>query len=139
DRNVTGVQTCALPISTFKDDNITGTKCPRCGGLMLEIENKHGKMLRCKDQSCQYKKNIYKNTNARCPNCKKKLKLYGEGDGQTFTCVCGHREKLETFQKRKNKAQNSRVSKKEINKYMKKQDDGFTNNQLADALAKWKK
>ncbi|HLR03977.1 MAG TPA: DNA topoisomerase III [Virgibacillus sp.] len=125
--------------ATFKHDNITGTKCPRCGGLMLEIENKHGKMLRCKDQSCQYKKNIYKNTNARCPNCKKKLKLYGEGDGQTFTCVCGHREKLETFQKRKKKAQNSRVSKKEINKYMKKQDDGFTNNQLADALAKWKK
>src|SRR5699024_5836712 len=55
--------------ATFKHDNITGTKCPRCGGLMLEIENKHGKMLRCKDQSCQYKKNIYKNTNARCPNC----------------------------------------------------------------------
>jgi DNA topoisomerase-3 len=125
--------------ATFKHDNITGTKCPRCDELMLEIENRHGKMLRCKDQSCNYKKNIYKNTNARCPNCKKRLKLYGEGKGQTFRCVCGHNEKLETFQKRKKKTQNTRVSKKEINKYIKKQDDGFKNNPFADALAKWKK
>lgn len=124
--------------ATFKHDNLTGTKCPRCDELMLEIENRHGKMLRCKDRSCNYKKNIYKNTNARCPNCKKRLKLYGEGEGQTFTCVCGHREKLETFQARRKKEQNKRVSKKDINKYMKKQDD-FKNNALAEALAKLKK
>lgn len=125
--------------ATFKHDNVTGTKCPRCDGLMLEIENRHGKMLRCKDQSCHYKKNIFKNTNARCPNCKKRLKLYGEGNGQTFRCVCGHSEKLETFQKRRKKTQNSRVSKKEINKYMKKQNEAFTNNPFAEALSKWKK
>lgn len=124
---------------TFKHDNVTGTQCPQCGELMLEIENRNGKMLRCKDQSCNYKKNIYKNTNARCPDCKKKLKLYGEGDGQTFRCVCGHSEKLDAFQKRKNKTQNTRVSKKEVNKYVKKQDDEFTHNPFADALAKWKK
>src|SRR5690625_1594753 len=125
--------------ATFKHDNVTGTKCPNCDELMLEIENRNGKMLRCKDRTCNYKKNIYKNTNARCPNCKKKLKLYGEGDGQTFRCVCGHSEKLDAFQKRKKKTQNTRVSKKEINKYMKKQDDEFTNNPFADALSKWKK
>src|SRR5699024_5738708 len=72
--------------ATFKHDNVTGTKCPQCDDLMLEVENRHGKMLRCKNRSCNYKKNIYKNTNARCPNCKKRLKLYGEGEGQTFTC-----------------------------------------------------
>src|SRR5699024_11157766 len=71
--------------ATFKHDNLTGSKCPQCGGLMLEIENKHGKMLRCKDRSCNYKKNIYKNTNARCPNCKKKMRMFGEGSGKTFT------------------------------------------------------
>ncbi|MEI3614017.1 DNA topoisomerase III [Pseudogracilibacillus sp. SO30301A] len=124
--------------ATFKHDNLTGTKCPRCDGLMLEIENRHGKMLRCKDRSCNYKKNIYKNSNARCSNCKKRMKLYGEGEGQTFTCVCGHREKLATFQERRKKEQDKRVSKKDINKYMKKQDD-FKNNALADALAKLKK
>src|SRR5699024_940103 len=114
DRNVTGVQTCALPIY------------------------RHGKMLRCRDRSCNYKRNVYKNTNARCPDCRKKLKLYGEGDGQIFTCVCGHREKLETFQKRRKQAQKTRVSKKEVNQYLKKQDDGFQNNPFADALSKWK-
>lgn len=122
---------------TFKHDNLTGSKCPKCGDLMLEIENRHGKMLRCKNRSCNHKKNIYKLTNARCPNCKKKLKLYGEGEGQTFRCVCGHSEKLDAFQKRKKKTQNTRVSKKEMNKYMKKQDD-FSNNALADQLAKLK-
>ena len=123
--------------ATFKHDNVTGTKCPKCEDLMLEIENRQGKFLRCKNRSCNQRKNIYKNTNARCPNCKKKLKLYGEGEGQTFTCTCGHREKLATFQKRRKKHQNSRVSKQDVNKYMKKQDD-FKNNALADALAKLK-
>ncbi len=124
--------------TTFKHDNITGTKCPQCDGFMLEIENRHGKMLRCKDQSCNYKKNVYKNTNARCPNCKKRLKLYGEGDGQMFTCSCGHREKLSTFEKRKKTQNHSRASKKSVHQFMKKQEE-FTNNPFADALKNLKK
>ena len=124
--------------ATFKHDNITGTKCPQCESFMLEIENRHGKMLRCKDRSCNYKKNVYKNTNARCPECKKKMKLYGEGDGQMFTCVCGHREKMNTFEKRRKQNKNQRVSKKDVQNYMKKQDD-FTNNPFADALKNFKK
>lgn len=123
---------------TFKHDNITGTKCPKCDDFMLEIENKQGKFLRCKNQSCNHKKNIYKNTNARCPNCKKRLKLYGEGEGQIFTCVCGHREKLSTFEKRRKKHQKSKVSKKDIDKYVNNQDDEFVNNPFAEALSKLK-
>lgn len=123
---------------TFKHDNITGTKCPKCDDFMLEIENRQGKFLRCKNQSCNHKKNIYKNTNARCPNCKKRLKLYGEGDGQTFTCVCGHREKLSSFEKRRKKHQKSKVSKKDIDKYVNNQDDEFVNNPFAEALSKLK-
>ena len=124
--------------ATFKHDNITGTHCPKCDKFMLEIENRNGKMLRCQDRSCNHKRNIYKNTNARCPNCKKRLKLYGEGDSQMFTCVCGHREKMETFQKRRKKNQKSRVSKQDINKYLKQEDDEFTNNPFAEALKKLK-
>jgi len=123
--------------ATFKHDNVTGTKCPKCDDLMLEIENRQGKFLRCKNRSCNHRKNIYKNTNARCPNCKKRLKLFGEGEGQTFTCTCGHREKLATFEKRRKQQQKSRVSKKDVNKYLKQQDD-FKNNALAEALAKLK-
>ncbi|MFD1039765.1 DNA topoisomerase III [Virgibacillus byunsanensis] len=122
----------------FKHDNMTGTKCPDCGKLMLEIKNKHGKMLVCQDRSCGHKKNIAKQTNARCPNCHKRLELRGEGEGQMFMCKCGHREKLSTFNARKDREKKHKVSKKDVNKYLKKQDDGFKNNALADALSKLK-
>ncbi|MBM7662100.1 DNA topoisomerase-3 [Bacillus mesophilus] len=120
----------------FKHDNMTGTKCPDCGKLMLEVSGKKGKMLVCQDRECGHRKNISKVTNARCPNCHKKLELRGQGDGQIFFCKCGHREKLSTFQERRKSNQNSKVSKHEVNKYLKKQDDAPVNTALADALAK---
>ncbi|MBU5467850.1 DNA topoisomerase 3 [Virgibacillus sp. MSJ-26] len=125
--------------ATFKHDNMTGTKCPDCGKLMLEINNRNGRMLVCQDRSCGHRKNIAKRTNARCPNCHKRMELRGEGEGQMFTCKCGHREKLSTFNERKQREKKHKVSKKDVNKYLKKQDDGFKNNALADALAKLKK
>lgn len=121
---------------TFKHDNLTGSKCPDCGKLMLEVNGKKGKMLVCQDRECGHRKGISKVTNARCPNCHKKLELRGQGEGQMFTCKCGHREKMSTFQERRKKNQNSKVSKREVASYMKKQDDNFSNNALADALAK---
>ncbi|MRH44065.1 DNA topoisomerase III [Aquibacillus halophilus] len=124
----------------FKHDNMTGTKCPECGKLMLEVKGKMGRMLVCQDRSCGEKKNIAKKTNARCPNCHKRLELRGEGDGQMFTCVCGHREKLSTFNDRKKKEKRTKVSKSDVNKYMKnQQQEEFTNPALAEALAKFKK
>ncbi|KZZ84023.1 DNA topoisomerase III [Bacillus sp. SJS] len=122
----------------FKHDNVTGTKCPDCGKLMLEVKGKKGKMLVCQDRECGNRKNISKTTNARCPKCHKRLELRGEGEGQMFTCSCGHREKLSAFNERKGKEKNQKVSKKEVANYMKKQDDDFSNNALADALAKLK-
>ncbi|MFC2947324.1 DNA topoisomerase III [Virgibacillus sediminis] len=122
----------------FKHDNMTGTKCPDCGKLMLEIKNKHGRMLVCQDRSCGHKKNIAKNTNARCPNCHKRMEMRGEGEGKMFLCKCGYREKLSTFNERKEREKKHKVSKKDVNKYLKKQDDGFANNALAEQLAKLK-
>ncbi|PMC37554.1 DNA topoisomerase III [Bacillus sp. UMB0899] len=120
----------------FKHDNLTGSKCPECGKLMLEVNGKKGKMHVCQDRECGYRKGVSKVTNARCPNCHKKLELRGQGEGQLFVCKCGHREKMSTFQERRKKNQNSKVSKREVSNYMKKQDDNFSNNALADALAK---
>lgn len=126
---------------TFKHDNITGNKCPECGKYMLEVKGKRGKMLVCQSRECGHKKNIAQTTNARCPNCKKKLELKGEGEGQIFVCRCGYKEKLSNFKDRKKK-QGNKVSKKEVAKYMKKQkqkeDKEFANTALADALAKLK-
>lgn len=120
----------------FKHDNMTGTKCPDCGKLMLEVNGKKGKMLVCQDRECGHRKNISKVTNARCPNCHKKLELRGQGEGQIFVCKCGHREKLSTFQERRKNNANGKVSKRDVQNYMKKQNDEPVNTALADALAK---
>ncbi len=123
----------------FKHDNVTGTKCPECSKLLLEVSSKKGKMLVCQDRECGYRKGKSKVTNARCPKCKKKLELRGEGEGQTFACVCGHREKLSSFNARKEKEKGSKASKRDVNKYLKKQpntDEEPFNPALAEALAK---
>lgn len=125
--------------ATFKHDNITGTKCPECGKLMLEVKNKNGRMLVCQDRVCGHRKNIAKITNARCPNCHKRLELRGEREGKRFMCKCGHREKLTAFNKRKEKEKKHNVSKKDVKKYLNNQDDDFKNNALAEELAKLKK
>src|SRR5699024_3884078 len=125
--------------TTLKHDNMTGTKCPDCCELMLEIKNKNGRMLVSQDRGGGHRINIAKLTNERCLNCHKRLELRGEGEGQIFTCKCGHREKLSTFNERKQREKKHKVSKKDVNKYLKKQDDDFKNTALADALAKFKK
>ncbi|UOQ50147.1 DNA topoisomerase III [Gracilibacillus caseinilyticus] len=123
----------------YKHDNMTGTKCPKCGKLMLEVNGKKGRMLVCQDRDCGERKPIAKKTNARCPNCHKRMEMRGQGDAQTFSCVCGYREKLSTFQKRKENQGKNKATKRDVNKYLKKQDDDFTNTALADALKKLKK
>lgn len=124
----------------FRHDNITRNKCPECGKFMLEVKGKKGKMYVCQDRECGYRKNISRTTNARCPKCKKKLELRGEGESQTFTCVCGHREKLSSFEERKSK-EKSKISKKEVNNFLKDQKKAKEeplNTDLADALSKFK-
>lgn len=125
----------------FKHDNLTTKKCPDCGKNLLEVKGKRGKLLVCQDRECGYKRNLAIFTNARCPNCHKKLELTGEGEGQIFTCSCGYKEKLSSFNERRKKEKNSNVSKKEVMKYLNKQkseSDEPLNTALADALAKLK-
>ncbi|MFT8316490.1 MAG: DNA topoisomerase III [Clostridium sp.] len=124
----------------FKHDNMTRVKCPQCGKYMLEVNGKKGKMLVCQDRECGYRKGIAKVTNARCPNCHKKLELRGEGDGQIFVCSCGYREKLSAFNDRRKK-DNTKLSKKDVSRYLKdqkKENDEPINSGLAEALAKLK-
>ena len=69
---------------------------------MLEVNGKREKCSYAKIVNVVIVK-IYRTTNARCPQCKKKLELRGEGAGQIFACKCGYREKLSTFQERRKK------------------------------------
>lgn len=124
----------------FKHDNLTRNRCPECGKYMLEVNGKKGKMLICQDRECGHRIGVAITTNARCPNCHKKLELRGQGEGQIFACRCGYREKLSAFNERR-KNENSRVSKRDVSKYLKEQkktNDQPINSALADALAKLK-
>ncbi len=123
----------------YKHDNLTTTKCPECGKPMLAVNGKRGKMLVCQDRECGTRKTISQITNSRCPNCHKKLELRGEGENRMFACVCGHREKLNTYNKRKQE-QKKQGSKRDVQKYLREQEKNAEpmNSALADALANLK-
>ncbi|TGY95991.1 DNA topoisomerase III [Petralouisia muris] len=134
------VKDIAASSKTYRHDNLTGKKCPECGKLMLEVNHKNGRMLVCQDRECGYRKTLSKVTNARCPQCHKKMELVGEGEQRRFTCGCGYREKLSAFEKRK-KESGKGVSKKDVSRYMNKMRQEAkepVNNAFADALAKIK-
>ena len=121
--------------SNYRHDNMTREVCPECGKYLLEVNGKKGKMHVCQDRECGYRKSISVVTNARCPECHKKLEMRGEGDKKAFFCVCGYREKLSDFEKRKEK---SGAGKRDVAKYMQQQSkQKSASNPLADQLAKW--
>ncbi|MEK4676073.1 MULTISPECIES: DNA topoisomerase III [Bacillus] len=124
----------------YKHENISTKSCPDCGKPMLEVNGKKGKMLVCQDRECGHRKNVSRTTNARCPQCKKKLELRGEGAGQIFACKCGYREKLSTFQERRKKESGNKADKRDVQKYMKQQkkEEEPLNNPFAEALKKLK-
>ncbi|MBQ7547574.1 MAG: DNA topoisomerase III [Clostridia bacterium] len=119
----------------FVHDNVTREKCPECGKYLLDVQGKHGRMLVCPDRECGYRKTLTRTTNARCPNCHKKLEMRGEGDARMFTCVCGYREKLSDFEKRR--AERG-AGKRDVQKYLQSQKtESAGASALADQLAKW--
>lgn len=124
---------------SFRHDNLTRTKCPECGKFLLQVKGKRGEMLVCQDRECGYRKGVSVTSNARCPECHKKMELRGEGDNKFFTCSCGFREKLSAFNKRKDESKGN-INKKEASRYLQQQkSDAPMNTALADALAKFKK
>jgi DNA topoisomerase-3 len=124
----------------FKHDNVTTTKCENCGSLMLEIKNKRGKLLVCKDRNCNFKKVISQTTNFNCPKCRRKIEMFGEGEKSVYVCKCGFKEKKVNFEKRLKNAKKS-VSKKDVDKFLHKQkikEQSEINNPMFEALSKLK-
>ena len=81
---------------------------------MLQVQGKKGKMYVCQDRECGHRENISMTTQARCPNCHKKLELFGSGEKRIYVCSCGFREKATTFQARKKEQKGA--SKSEVRK-----------------------
>lgn len=125
---------------TFRHDNLTNTKCPVCGKRMLSVNGKNSRLLVCQDRECGHRETISRTTNARCPKCHKRMELYVKGKEENFICPCGYKEKLSSFQSRREK-EGAGVSKKDIQKYLTKQKKEAAeplNNAFADAFAKLK-
>lgn len=121
---------------TYHHDNQTRTPCPDCGKYLLRVKTKRGEMLVCPDRECGYRRSLKQVTNARCPNCHKKMELRGEGEKQIFACVCGYREKLSDFKKRR--AVKS-AGKGDVRRYLAQQEqrEEKGSSALAEQLAKW--
>ncbi|MDP4158613.1 MAG: DNA topoisomerase III [Bacillota bacterium] len=132
------VSTVIGSTQTFRHDNLTRTKCPECGKFLLQVKGKKGEMYVCQDRECGYRKGISQTSNARCPECHKKMEIKGEGQNKLFTCVCGYREKLSAFTKRR-EAEKGTSSKRDVSTFLKNQkEDKLINTALADALAQLK-
>ena len=115
-------------------------KCPVCGKRMLSVNGKNSRLLVCQDRECGHRETISRTTNARCPKCHKRMELYVKGKEETFICPCGYKEKLSSFQSRREK-EGAGVSKKDVQKYLTKQKKEAAeplNNAFADAFAKLK-
>lgn len=126
--------------ATFRHDNLTNRKCPRCGKRMLAVNGKNSKLLVCQDRECGYRETVSRMTNARCPVCHKRMELVGKGEDQTLVCACGHKEKMGAFEARR-KREGKDVSKQDVRRYMKQQQkeaEQPLNNVFAEALAKIK-
>jgi DNA topoisomerase-3 len=144
---ITGIRSYATKLvttvggssQTYKHDNITRTKCPECGKFLLQVKGKRGEMYVCQDRECGYRRNISQTSNARCPECHKKMELRGEGEGKMFTCGCGYREKLSAFTKRR-EGEKGAGNKREVQQFIQQQKkEEPLNTALADALAKLRK
>jgi DNA topoisomerase-3 len=125
---------------SFHHENLTSHKCPECGRRMLLVKGKNSEMLVCQDRECGYRETVSRTSNARCPNCHKKMELRGKGDGQIFVCRCGYKEKLKAFQERRKK-EGAGVTKRDINRYLNQQRKEAAepvNNAFAQALAELK-
>ena len=133
------IQEIKMGEGTFRHDNLTNTKCPVCGKRMLAVNGKNSRMLVCQDRACGHRETISRLSNARCPNCHRKMELYVKGKEETFICsTCGYKEKLSSFKQRREK-EGAGVSKKEVQKYLNKQKKEAQepiNNAFAQALAK---
>lgn len=113
------VKTVSDSSAQYVHDNITREICPECGKYLLRVNGKKGVMLVCQDRDCRYRRNVSMQTNMRCPNCHKRMELFGEGEKRMYVCRCGFRERADKLhQERK---QQRGASKQEVQRYLKKQ------------------
>ncbi|MCL2048062.1 MAG: DNA topoisomerase III [Defluviitaleaceae bacterium] len=114
----------------FKHDNLSTTKCEKCGLFMLQVSGKKGDMLVCQDRECNTRQSLSMEIRSKCPNCMKYVKIIGAGEKRQVVCSCGHKERYEVFEKRK-KEEKNQMSRRDVEVYLqenKKKDKVDVNN-----------
>ena len=62
------------------------------------------------------------------------MEIIKKGGEETFVCACGYKEKMSAFKARRQK-EGAGVTKKDVQKYLKKQQAEAVNTAFADALS----
>ena len=119
--------------AVFRHDNLSTTKCQKCGMFMLKVVGKKGEMLVCQDKECNSRINVSMSIRSKCPHCFKWLKIAGEGEGRVVVCACGHKEKYAAFEKRK-QAERGAMSKREVAAFLDKTNEKPVGNNPFAAL-----
>ena len=71
---------------------------------MLAVNGKNARMLVCQDRECGHKEVVARISNARCPQCHKKMEIIKKGDEEQFVCnTCGHKERCQHLRTRREK------------------------------------
>ena len=120
--------------ASYRHDNMTQKLCPECGSHLLDVNGKKGKLLVCSNPGCRYKQQVSYISNARCPNCHKKLTVVGEKDKKLYTCVCGFREKFDRMNEKLKEKRNV-AGKQDLRNYNKKQEAELKQEKSAFQLA----
>ena len=75
----------------------------------------------CQDRECGYRERISTVTNARCPECHKKMDMINSKGKKIFVCKCGFRESMEQHETR-TKGSKSAATKSFTRQYLKNQN-----------------
>ena len=118
---------------TFRHDNLTNTKCPRCGKRMLAVNGKNARLLVCQDRECGYRETIARLSNARCPNCHKKMEIIKKAKKRPLSAPAD--TKKNSPLSRSEEKRRRRSIQKDVQNYLKKQKEEPINNAFANALA----
>ncbi|MUT64315.1 DNA topoisomerase III [Paenibacillus sp. NEAU-GSW1] len=114
----------------YKPHNLTHSRCPECGKLLMEVKGKRGKSFVCSDRECSYRRAAEPVlSNKRCPQCHKKMEIHTGKAGKYAQCrPCNVIEMLDD-----NKS--GRVNKHQQRKLIDQYSDNVSlSNSLADAL-----
>ena len=125
----------------FRHDNVTRHRCPECGKFLLEVNGKHGKRLVCQDRTCGYKKTISRNHKRQdVQYAIRRWRWLEKVKDRSLYVFAGIKKNCLHLKQRKEK-QGSGMSKKEVNRYLKKQQKEAQepiNNAFAEAFSKIK-